>query len=99
MRTATERFRALFFACPIFFGPDVKKSLLHSLFQAAAKGGTANLIGPIDTPHEYFYAPDAGARRAGAGREPKAYGKWWNLGGPASLLSAISRPGLFSRWT
>ena len=67
---------------PDFFGPNVEKSLLHSLFQAAANGGTANLIGPIDTPHEYFYAPDAGGAVLALAAEPKAYGKWWNLGGP-----------------
>lgn len=67
---------------PDFFGPGVDKSLLHSLFQAAAKGGTANLIGPIDTPHEFFYVPDAGPVVLALAAEPKAYGKWWNLGGP-----------------
>jgi nucleoside-diphosphate-sugar epimerase len=67
---------------PDFFGPNVEKSLLHSLFQAAANGGTANLIGPIDTPHEYFYAPDAGPVVLALAAKPAAYGKWWNLGGP-----------------
>jgi len=67
---------------PDFFGPDIERSLLHSLFQAAASGGTANLIGPIDTPHEYFYAPDAGPVVLALASKPEAYGKWWNLGGP-----------------
>jgi nucleoside-diphosphate-sugar epimerase len=67
---------------PDFFGPDVEKSLLHSLFQAAAKGGTANLIGPIDAPHEFLYAPDAGPVVFALAAKSEAYGKWWNLGGP-----------------
>jgi nucleoside-diphosphate-sugar epimerase len=67
---------------PDFFGPGVERSLLHSLFQAAASGGTANLIGPIDTPHEFFYVPDAGPVVLALAAKPAAYGKWWNLGGP-----------------
>ena len=45
---------------PDFYGPGVEASYLHSLFQAAAKGGTGNMVGPIDTPHEFVYVPDVG---------------------------------------
>jgi nucleoside-diphosphate-sugar epimerase len=35
---------------PDFYGPDAELSYVRAIFDAALKGGTANLIGPIDTP-------------------------------------------------
>jgi len=71
---------------PDFYGPGVKASFLDSLFQAAAKGGTANLVGPIDVPHEFVYVPDVGPVVLFLAYEPTAYGKWWNLAG-AGLIT------------
>jgi nucleoside-diphosphate-sugar epimerase len=58
---------------------------LHSLFQAAATGGTANLVGPIDQPHEFVFVPDVGPVVLDFSAKPEAYGRWWNLAGPGSI--------------
>jgi nucleoside-diphosphate-sugar epimerase len=39
------------------------------------------MVGPIDTPHEFVYVPDVGPVVSALSREPRAYGKWWNLAG------------------
>lgn len=70
---------------PDFYGPKVEKSFLHSLFLAAAKGGTANLVGPIETLHEFVYVPDVGPVVASLIEKPEAYGRWWNLAGASSI--------------
>jgi len=66
---------------PDFYGPGVDKSFLDGAFQAAAHGGTANMIGPIDTPHEFVYVPDVGAVALDLASKPEARGRWWNLAG------------------
>jgi nucleoside-diphosphate-sugar epimerase/protein-tyrosine phosphatase len=70
---------------PDFYGPGVEASLLASLFHAAAHGGTANMVGPIDTPHEFVYVPDVGPVVLALARKPEAYGTWWNLAGAGSI--------------
>jgi nucleoside-diphosphate-sugar epimerase len=66
---------------PDFYGPGVDKSFLWSAFQAAKKGGRAQLIGPIDMPHEFVYLPDAGRTAVDLITHPGAWGTTWNLGG------------------
>jgi nucleoside-diphosphate-sugar epimerase len=70
---------------PDFYGPNVAKSFLHGLFEAAAKGGTANLVGPIDTPHEFVFVPDVGPVVTALLREPGVWGRWWNLAGAGAV--------------
>jgi nucleoside-diphosphate-sugar epimerase len=70
---------------PDFYGPHVEKSFLDSAFQAAIKGGRAQLVGPIDTPHEFAYVPDAGPIAVALANEPRAYGRSWNLAGPGVI--------------
>ena len=43
---------------PDFYGPDSQLSSIRAIFDAALKGGTANVVGPIDTPHEFIFVPD-----------------------------------------
>lgn len=69
---------------PDFYGPGVEASLLHLVFQAAAKGGTADMVGPIDTPHEFIYVPDVGPVALALAEKPEAYGRWWNFAGPGA---------------
>lgn len=81
---------------PDFYGPGVSSSFLHSLFQAAASGGKADLIGPIDRPHEFVYVPDVGPVVLDLAARPEAYGKWWNLAGAGTItqkqvLEEVSR--------
>ncbi len=70
---------------PDFYGPNIDKSFLDSLFKAAASGGTADMIGPIDLPHEFIYVPDAGPVVLALAAQPEAYGKWWNLAGAGTI--------------
>jgi nucleoside-diphosphate-sugar epimerase len=66
---------------PDFYGPGVDKSFLDGAFKAAAQGGTGNMIGPIDTPHEFVYVPDVGPVALDLAAKPEARGRWWNLAG------------------
>jgi nucleoside-diphosphate-sugar epimerase len=66
---------------PDFYGPNVEKSFLDGLFKAAARGGTANMLGPIDTPHEFVFVPDVGPVVTALAERPEAYGRIWHLAG------------------
>ncbi|MFP2962388.1 NAD-dependent epimerase/dehydratase family protein [Myxococcus sp. 1LA] len=66
---------------PDFYGPGVENSFLHRAFVAASQGKRAQLIGPIDTPHEFVYVPDVGPVVTSLMDHPGAYGRFWNLGG------------------
>jgi len=66
---------------PDFYGPGVAASLLHRAAHAAANGGTADMVGPIDRPHEFVFVPDVGPVIARLVETPAAFGKIWNLAG------------------
>ncbi|WPB77490.1 NAD-dependent epimerase/dehydratase family protein [Archangium violaceum] len=66
---------------PDFYGPGVERSFLYRAFRAALDGKRAQLIGPIDTPHEFVYVPDVGPVVTALMDEPRAYGQAWNLAG------------------
>ena len=66
---------------PDFYGPGVEQSFLHRAFTAAVQGKRAQLIGPIDTPHEFVYVPDVGPVVTALMDEPRAYGRTWHLAG------------------
>ncbi len=70
---------------PDFYGPGVERSFLQGLFQAAASGGTANMIGPIDTPHEFVFVPDVGPVVTRLIANPAAWGRTWNLAGAGAI--------------
>lgn len=70
---------------PDFYGPNVESSFLHSLFQAAAHGGTANMVGPIDTPHEFVFVPDVGPVTLALAAKDEATGSWWNFAGAGTI--------------
>lgn len=82
---AEGKIRGAVLRLPDFYGPGVEASFLHSLFQAAAKGGTANLVGPIDAPHEFVYVPDVGPVALALAGEAGAYGRWWNFAGAGTI--------------
>ena len=82
---AQGRIRASILRLPDFYGPGVEKSFLDSLFKAAATGGRAQMIGPIDTPHEFVFVPDVGPVVAALISEPRAWGKTWHLAGPGTI--------------
>jgi Nucleoside-diphosphate-sugar epimerases len=82
---AAGKIRGTILRLPDFYGPGIEKSFLHDAFVAALRGGTANLIGPIDTPHEFIYVPDVGPVLVDLAGRPEAYGRSWHLGGPGTI--------------
>lgn len=66
---------------PDFYGPGVEASLLHGAAVSSVHGGTADMIGPIDRPHEFVFVPDVGPVVARLIDTPQAYGHIWNLAG------------------
>jgi len=92
---AAGKIRGTVLRLPDFYGPRVKNSFLDSVFTAAATGGTANLIAPIDRPHQFVYVPDVGATVLDLLRHPEAHGRWWHLGGDgtASIQEIVAMVG------
>ncbi|WP_019937632.1 NAD-dependent epimerase/dehydratase family protein [Bordetella sp. FB-8] len=78
---ADGRIRAAVLRLPDFYGPGVQASLLHRAAQAAVNGGTADMIGPLDRPHEFIFVPDVGPVVARLADTPAAFGKIWHLAG------------------
>lgn len=75
---------------PDFYGPGAgDKSFLASAFQAALNGGTADLIGPIDAPHEFVFVPDVGPVVVRLLAEPTAWGRTWHLAGVGRTTQAM----------
>jgi nucleoside-diphosphate-sugar epimerase len=79
------RLRGAILRLPDFYGPGVEKSFLDSLFRAAGEGGTANMLGPIDTPHEFVFVPDAGPVVTALAAHEGAWGQMWNLAGSGAV--------------
>ena len=78
---AEGRINAAVLRLPDFYGPGVEASLLHLAAQAATNGGAADMIGPIDVPHEFIFVPDAGPVVVRLLETPAAFGKIWHLAG------------------
>jgi nucleoside-diphosphate-sugar epimerase len=45
---------------PDFYGPNVPGSMMGQVIEAARTGGTGNVLGPADKPHEFVFTPDVG---------------------------------------
>jgi nucleoside-diphosphate-sugar epimerase len=78
---AEGKIQATVLRLPDFYGPGVDKSFLHSAFTAAVNGGVANMIGPLDTPHDFVFVPDVGPVVRRLMSAPTAYGRVWHLAG------------------
>ena len=78
---AEGKIQAAVLRLPDFYGPGVDKSFLHPAFTAAVTGGTANMVGPLDMPHEFVFVPDVGPVAARLMSTPSAYGRVWHLAG------------------
>jgi nucleoside-diphosphate-sugar epimerase len=92
---AAGKIRGTVLRLPDFYGPRVKNSFLDSVFNAGAKGGTANLIAPIDRPHQFVYVPDVGPVVLDLLQHSDAHGRWWHLGGDgtASMQEIVAMVG------
>jgi nucleoside-diphosphate-sugar epimerase len=73
--------RATVLRLPDFYGPGVEASLLHGVAKAAVQGGTADMVGPIDPPHEFVFVPDVGPVVTRLAATDAAFGKIWHLAG------------------
>jgi nucleoside-diphosphate-sugar epimerase len=82
---AAGSIRGTILRLPDFYGPGVERSFLASPFHAASEGGRAQLVGPIDTPHEFVYVPDVGPVAVALACDPRAYGRAWNFAGPEAI--------------
>jgi len=78
---AAGRIKGCVLRLPDFYGPGVDKSFLHGAIVAAVSGGVANMIGPIDRPHEFVFVPDVGPVVVKLLDQPKAFGHVWHLAG------------------
>jgi nucleoside-diphosphate-sugar epimerase len=96
---AAGKIRGTVLRLPDFYGPRVKNSFLEDVFTAAAKGGTANLIAPVDRPHQFVYVPDVGPAVLDLLRHPEAHGRWWHLAGDgtASMQEIVAMVGQLAR--
>ncbi|HEY1337305.1 MAG TPA: NAD-dependent epimerase/dehydratase family protein [Bryobacteraceae bacterium] len=70
---------------PDFYGPGAEQSLANPIFKAALAGKTANWVGPVNTPHEFIYVPDAGRVIVDLAECAECYGEAWNAGGPGAI--------------
>ena len=78
---ADGRINATVLRLPDFYGPGVDRSLLHGAVVAAVQGGSADMLGPLDAPHEFVYVPDVGPVVAKLVDTPAAFGRIWHLAG------------------
>jgi nucleoside-diphosphate-sugar epimerase len=78
---AAGKIEGVILRLPDFYGPGVEASFLDGVFKAAVNGGTADMVGPIDTPHEFVFVPDVGPVALDLAAKPEARGRWWNLAG------------------
>lgn len=70
---------------PDFYGPGVKRSFLHGVFDGAARGRRAQMVGPIDVPHEFIFMPDVGPVVETLTRTPQAFGRVLHLAGTGTI--------------
>lgn len=70
---------------PDFYGPRVTNSFLDGVFTGAARGTRAQMIGPIDVPHEYVFVPDVGPVIETLARTEGAFGRVLHLAGAGTI--------------
>lgn len=72
---------------PDFYGPGAELSYVAGIFKAAVDGGVANVIGPIDAPHEFIFVPDLARTLVMLSGKAEAYGRAWNVAGPGAITT------------
>jgi len=87
------RLQGMVVRLPDFYGPHTEQGLANLIFEAALARKTANWIGPVNTPHEFVYVPDAGPVIFDLASRSDCYGEAWNFGGPGQIntLDFITR--------
>ncbi len=82
---AAGSIRGAILRLPDFYGPNVELSFMHSAFKAAINSKQAQLIGPIDTPHEFMFVLDVGPVVWAMVNEPRTFGRIWHFGGAGTI--------------
>ncbi|HWB99101.1 MAG TPA: NAD(P)H-binding protein [Bryobacteraceae bacterium] len=85
---AQGKIRGMVIRLPDFYGPYADSSLANPILRAALAGKTANWLGPVSTPHEFLYVPDAGPVIPELASRDDCYGQAWNLGGAGEITGA-----------
>jgi nucleoside-diphosphate-sugar epimerase len=70
---------------PDFYGPHADLSLGNRVLESALAGKPAQLLGPIDTPHEFVFTPDVAPVICDLLERPDLFGRPFNLAGPAPI--------------
>ena len=81
------KLQTLLVRLPDFYGPNADKSMANPIFRAALAGKTANWLGPVSTPHEFVFVPDAGPVIVELASRPDTYGETWNFAGPGVITA------------
>jgi len=68
-----------------FFGPDDRAFLTDTAIRSAVLEKTINLLGRLDQPHTFSYAPDFGKLLATLGTHEDALGQIWFTPSPAPI--------------
>jgi nucleoside-diphosphate-sugar epimerase len=79
--------RPLIVCLPDFYGPHADNSLANPIFRAALAGKTANWLGPVSTPHEFVFVPDAGPVIVELASRDDCYGQAWHFAGPGEITA------------
>ncbi len=82
---AAGRIEGTVLRLPDFYGGDPAKSLVGDIFVAAVNNRRANVIGPIDKPHQYVFIGDIGPLALALARDDRAYGRAWNFAGSGTI--------------
>lgn len=70
---------------PDFYGPESELSYVSDIFKAAVEGRRANVVGPINVPHEFIFMPDLARTLIALAEKAEAYGTAWNVAGPGMI--------------
>lgn len=70
---------------PDFYGPFADQSMGNMILQAAAAGKKADLLGPVDPPHEFVFTPDVGPVIAALLARDDGWGDAYNFAGAGTI--------------
>lgn len=70
---------------PDFYGPHADLSMGNLVITPAVEGRRADLLGPVDRPHEFVFTPDVGPVVARLLKSPEGWGEAYNLGGTRTI--------------
>jgi nucleoside-diphosphate-sugar epimerase len=77
--------RTLALRPPDFYGPTAANSMADYALRSIRAGKPADLLAPINTPHEWIYVPDLAPVIADLFERPDAFGTAYNVAGPGTL--------------